>query len=226
MPMHATDTEYIFVQKTAEEYRNRGYEVFQEVPLDFLPGFRADLMVRNADEVRVIEVKARRSLAANPKISELARIIESKPNWSLELLFVDEPEQLHSPDGARPFENADILMRIDQAEKLLELGYPEAAFMLAWSAYEATARELIATEGVSNAGITASGYVFDQAIFRGLISREEYNTLTEMRKYRNAIVHGYITDDFSGELVTELIETIRHIATTTATDDSWELHGH
>ena len=117
-------------------------------------------------------------------------------------------------------------MRIDQAEKLLELGYTEAAFMLAWSAYEGTARELIATEGVSDTGITASGYVFDQAIFRGLISREEHNTLTEMRKYRNAIVHGYITDDFSGELVIELIETIRRIATSTEPDDSGDLHGH
>ena len=215
MVRQATTTEQIFAQKTAEEYRNRGYEVLQEVPLDFLPGFRADLIARNADEVKVIEVKARRSLAANPKITELARIIESKPGWSFELLLVNEPEQLHSPDEVRPFKNADILMRIDQAEKLLELGYPEAAFTLAWSAYEATVRELIAAEGVSDTGITASGYVFDQAIFRGLISREENNTLTEMRKYRNAIVHGYVADDFSGKLVTELIETIRRIATTT-----------
>ena len=215
MVRQTTNTEQIFVQKTAEEYRNRGYEVLQEVPLDFLPGFRADLIAQNADEVKVIEVKARRSLAANPKITELARIIESKPGWSFELLLVNEPEQLHSPDEVRPFKNADILMRIDQAEKLLELGYPEAAFTLAWSAYEATVRELIAAEGVSDTGITASGYVFDQAIFRGLISREENNTLTEMRKYRNAIVHGYVADDFSGKLVTELIETIRRIATTT-----------
>ena len=226
MVSHATDTEHILVQKTAEEYRNRGYEVFLEAPLDFLPGFRVDLIAKNADEVKVIEVKARRSLAANPRISELARIIESKPGWSFELLFVDEPGKLHSPDDARPFKNADIVMRIDQAEKLLELGYTEAAFMLAWSAYEGTARELIATEGVLDTGITASGYVFDQAIFRGLISREEHNTLTEMRKYRNAIVHGYITDDFSGELVIELIETIRRIATSTEPDDSGDLHGH
>ena len=212
---HATHTESIFVQKTAEEYRNRGYEVLQEVPLDFLPDFRADLIARNADEVKVIEVKARRSLAANPEITELARIIESKPGWNFELLLVDEPEQLHSPDSVRPFKNSDILMRADQAEELLELGYPEAAFTLAWSAYEATARELIATQGESDTDIFTSSYVFDQAIFQGLISREEYSTLTEMRKYRNAIVHGYIADDFSGKLVTELIETIRHIATTT-----------
>ncbi len=211
---HATHTESIFVQKTAEEYRNRGYEVLEEVSLDFLPGFKADLIARNADEVKIIEVKARRSLAANPKITELARIIESKPGWSFELLLVDEPEQLHSPDSVRPFKNADILMRADQAEELLELGYPEAAFTLAWSAYEATARELIATERESDTDIFTSSYVFDQAVFQGLISREEYSTLTEMRKYRNAIVHGYIADDFSGELVTELIEAIRRIATT------------
>ena len=214
MVRNATHTETIFVQKTAEEYRNRGYEVLEEVPLDFLPGFRANLIVRNADEVKVIEVKARRSLAANPKITELARAIESKPGWSFELLLVDEPERVSSPDGARPFKNSDILIRTEQAEELLQLGYAEAAFMLAWSAYEASTRELIASEGVSNKGITSSGYVFDQAIYQGLISREESNTLSEMQKYRNAIVHGYITDDFSSELVTELIGTVRRISTT------------
>ena len=40
-----------------------------------------------------------------------------------------------------------------------------------------------------------------------------------MRKYRNAIVHGFGTDDFNGELVTELIATIRRIMTTPTLHD-------
>ena len=99
MVRHGTIFEYLLTQKTAEEYRSRGYEVLVEASLDFLPGFTADLLVRKGDEVKVIEVKSRPSLAADPKISELARIIESKPGWTFELLLVSEPEKLDSPEG-------------------------------------------------------------------------------------------------------------------------------
>ena len=78
MVRNATDSEYLLTHKTAEEYRGKGYEVVFEAPLDFLPGFSADLLVRKGDDVRVIEVKSRSSLAADPKISELARLIDAK----------------------------------------------------------------------------------------------------------------------------------------------------
>ena len=48
MVRHGTTSEYLLTQKTAEEYRSRGYEVLLEAPLDFLPGFTADLLVRKA----------------------------------------------------------------------------------------------------------------------------------------------------------------------------------
>ena len=142
MVRNATDSEYLLTHKTAEEYRGKGYEVVFEAPLDFLPGFSADLLVRKGDDVRVIEVKSRSSLAADPKISELARLIDAKPGWSFELVLVSEPEKLDSPEGARSFESERILQRIEEAEKSLQAKLPEAAFLLAWSASEAVIREL------------------------------------------------------------------------------------
>ena len=207
----ATSAEYLLARKTAEEYRSKGYEVSVEAPLDFMPGFRADLIARKDAEVKVIEVKSRSSLAANPKLIELARIIDSKPGWSFELLLVAEPEKLDSPEGAHPFEGKNILRRIEEAEKALESGLSEAAFLLAWSACEAAIRVLIAAQGVSSTGINTSGYVLDQAIFQGVISRDEYHNLTSMRKYRNAIIHGFSLDDFSDELASGLIETVRRM---------------
>ena len=216
MVRDATDSEYLLTRKTAEEYRSMGYEVLLEASLDFFPNFRADLLVRKGDEVKVIEVKSRPSLAANPKIVELARIIDSKPGWSFELLLVGEPEKVDSPEGARSLGSENILQRIEEAEKSLEAGLPEAAFLLAWSAFEAATRELVAGQGVSNTGITSPTYILDQAIFQGVISRDEYNALTRMRKYRNAIVHGFSVDDFNPDVVTEMIETVRRILTSTA----------
>ena len=91
-----------FANKTAAEYRSRGYEVFQEEPLDFLPGFQADLLVRKDGETKVIAVQTRTSLVMKPGILELAEALSSKPDWSFELLLVGEPERLDAPAGARP----------------------------------------------------------------------------------------------------------------------------
>ena len=100
---HDSDVEFLLAQKTAEEYQAKGYDVLREVPLDFFPGFRADLVVQKGADKRVIEVKKRSSLAANPRIRELAQIIDAKPEWSFDLLLVAEPEKLDSPGGAHPF---------------------------------------------------------------------------------------------------------------------------
>ena len=214
-----TDSEYLLIRKTAEEYRSNGYEVQLAAVLDFLPNFQADLLVRKGDEVKVIEVKSRSSLAADPRISELAQLIDSKPGWSFELILVGEPEKVDSPVGARAFEGEGILQRIEQAERSLGAGMPEAAFLLAWSACEAAVRELIAAEGVSDTRITSPRFVLDQAVFRGVISREKYDNLVGMLKYRNAIVHGFDPGDFSVELITGLIETVQRIITSASEVD-------
>lgn len=180
-----------------------------------MPGFRPDLIVRKDDQVTVIEVKARSSLAANPKIRELSQIIHSKPGWSFELLLVSEPEKLDPPKGAQPFDEEKILKRVDEAERALESGLSEAAFLLAWSACEAAIRALIAAQGVSNESITTPGYVLNQAVSHGVISRDEYRNLTGILRYRNAIVHGFALDDFGDELITDLIEIVRRMTNTT-----------
>ena len=200
-----------YIEKKAAEYRSRGYEVDENCPLDFLPGFRADLVVRKDGEAKVIEVRFRTSLAGSPQIEELARILHDKVGWSFELLLVGEPERLDSPEGAQSFARDEILQRLDETRKALEHGLSEAAFLLVWSAFEATTRELIAAEGVSIARVTKTGHVLDQAVHHGVISREDYGYLANMRRYRNAIAHGFDVSDFSDEKVTELIEFVRHL---------------
>ena len=197
-----------FIEKTAAEYRSKGYEVEQNCPLAFLPGFLADFVVRKDGETKVIAVKYRASLAESPKISELAQILHDKPGWSLELLLVGEPEKLDSPEDARSFAAEEIRHRIAEAEKALGHGLGEAAFLLVWSAFEAATRELITAEGVSIERVTQSGYVLDQAVYHGVISRDDYDYLADMRRYRNAIAHGFDVNGFSDEKVTELIRFV------------------
>lgn len=212
MIIDVTDSEYLLAQKTAEEYRSQGYEVEQGAPLEFLPGFRADLLVRKNDEMKVVVVRARRSLAADPKVAEVARLLESKPGWSFELLLVSEPERVDSPERINSFNGERIAGRLAEAEQSLQVGLPEAAFLLAWSALEAVTRALVEIHGGENAHITSPRFLLDQATFHGLISRNEYNEFNRMLKYRNAIVHGFDTDDFDDELVIALIDAVRRKA--------------
>ena len=212
MVTEATNAEYLLTRKRAEEYRSRGYEVSLEAPLDFLPGFQADLIARKGGETKVVEVKTRSSLASMPQITELARIVDSKPGWSFELVLVGEPEKVDSPEGTSAISGGMILERIEAAEQALGSGLSEAAFLLAWSACEAATRELIAAEGTADSGIPTSIHVLDQAVYEGVISRGEYKTLTGFQKYRNAIVHGFNVDDFNDELVANLINVVRRMA--------------
>ena len=213
---HASDVEFLLAQKTAEEYQARGYDVLREVPLDFFLGFRADLVVKKGTDKRVIEVKKRSSLAADPRIRELAQLIDAKPEWSFDLLLVAEPEKLDSPAGAHPFAPKDIAKRIEEAEEACRLGLLAAAFIMAWSALEAVARILSETQGASAANITTSAFALEQAFALGVLPTEDYEQLTEIRKLRNAVVHGFSVREVDEGLVRDLIRTVRRLQSSAA----------
>lgn len=211
-----TAAEYQLVRKTAEEYRRQGYAVSVGTPLDFLPGFRADLIARKGGQVKVIEVKSRASLASRAQLDELTREIDSRPGWSFELLLVAEPRKIEPPEGAHPLEQARVLERLDEAEALLRAGHAEPAFLLAWSACEAALRLLTADQGVSAEGITTTAHLLEQAGFRGIVSRDEYAELTALHRHRNAIAHGFSDADFTEAPVRSLIDMVRGLTVATA----------
>lgn len=200
-----------FIEKKAVEYRSRGFTVEKNGSLKFLPGYRADLIVRKDGVAKVIEVKSRTSLAQSPSRRKLAEVLNGKPGWSYELLLVGEPEKLESPEGAQSFTEDEIRQRMDEAETVLEGGSGEAAFLLAWSACEAATRRWVEAEGIAIKRVTKAGYVLDTAVFHGIISRNDSRYLTDMMKYRNAIVHGFDVKGFSDEKVTELISFVRRL---------------
>lgn len=192
----------------AEEYRQKGYEVIEEPAPDQLPDFLAayhpDLLLRRGEEAIVVAVKARSSLVREPHLRELARVLQAKPGWTFELVLVQEGERLAVPDGAQPFQRADIRGRLDTAARLLEVGAPEAAVVLAWGAAEASVRLLSEEEGVVLERLTPP-YILYQAVTNGVISRGDYQQLLQALKYRNALVHGFTIPDFNPGLAQELI---------------------
>ena len=196
---------------TAEEYRNRGYEVLREVPLDFVPGFRADLLVRKDGHSKVIEVSTRSSLARRSILKDLGRMLNAKPGWSFELLLVGEPEKLAAPPGSHSLPQESIVRRLSDAERAGKAGFPEAAFLLTWSAAEAVIRDLIASEGVGVERVTTPDYLLDLAVYHGTISRDDYDYLSGLMTYRNALAHGFGIEDFDDGLTATLTETVKRL---------------
>ena len=207
----ATNAEVMVLHKTADEYQGKGYEVEYDVSLDFFPNYRADLVVQKDGQCRIIEVKQRTTLAADPKVRELAHAVDKMPGWSFELVLVGTPEQLDAPDGARPIGADGIRKQLDRAVEVTNSGHAEAGFMLAWAALEAKARLLAANEGESHEGITTSDFILEQMLALDIISSEEHDFLNEWRKVRNALVHGFTVEGFDRGVVADLIGAIRRL---------------
>ena len=211
MIRNATNTELFLANQAEEEYRRRGYEVSREHPLEILPDFIADLVARKDDEVIVMEVATRASLALNPRINQLSQALRDKPGWTFELLLVGEPERLAAPERVRLLSEQEIGQRMADAERALDTGFFEAAFILGWTALEATIQELITGEDTPPPDVANSGHLLDQAVFLGVVSREDYQQLTDLLRYRNAVVHGLGADGVDDKSVTLLLEKVRQL---------------
>jgi hypothetical protein len=114
-----TISESQLVAIRAEECRDLGYEVELDVPLEFVPDFKADLVVRKDGHTKVIAVATHTTLARRNAYKELSRLLNSKPNWSFELLLVGEPEKLHSPEDSYSLSEEHVVRRLEQTQKTI-----------------------------------------------------------------------------------------------------------
>ena len=202
--------------KVAEEYRRRGYDVIEEPSQDqlptFLTGYHPDMLLRKADEDEaiVVEVKSRTSLAKEPQIGELARLLRTQPGWRLDLVVVDIGEQLEALEGANPFTEEDILRGIAEADRLLASGFVEAALLRGWSAVEPTVRLLVERDGLTT-GRSKPLHLIKQAVVNGVVSRTDYNLLFQALRHCNALAHGFVQPDFDPALARKLIDTAKQL---------------
>lgn len=184
--------EHPVLLSTAAEYRRRGYKVETDASVGFLPGARADLIATRSGDKRVIEVKTRSSLRADPSTETLACAVEAEPGWSFDLVLVPELEILEAPSGTTLLDADGIRQRLREADSLLDASQHEAAFLLAWSACEAAiGRLLMEEDSTLEVSVGHASRLLSEATMHGAISRHEHSTLRELGKMRNAVVHGF-----------------------------------
>jgi REase_AHJR-like len=198
------------VQELAREYRDKGYQVTVEPGPGQLPEplarFRPDLVARKADDLVVIEVKAREALP-DQELQDLAKAVREQPGWRFELVLL-KPEP--GPPGTRAWSAKDVGMGLRQAEAILNSGFPEAALLLAWSAAEATLRLLAAKERLPLERDDAV-YLLRLLVTRAVITREEYSRLWEVLELRNAVAHGLKPPQLDAAKISAFCELVAHL---------------
>lgn len=196
--------------KLAENYRQKGYEIFlhpnlEDLP-DFLKNYRPDLIVRRGEESVVIEVKSRASLNSysDQYLQNLAQAVEKHPGWRFEFVMINPEDITYSPKSEGSLQKHDIESQL-QVVKQLTTQHLDSAMLYCWSLVEATLRLITEKEKLSLQRLDPL-YLVKQLATEGVISQSEYRLLMDAISFRNPIAHGFKTTQLTQNFVYELIE--------------------
>ncbi len=196
----------------AREYEGRGYRVVKEPDTtqlpDFLAGFRPDLIAYGDRENIVIEVKSSAILPRSRDIVSLADVVNERPGWRFDLIVTNPATQEELTD----LDWWEIRHRIADARELLS-DQENAAALLAWSAAEAVMR-LVAGQNkinLGNAQRNSPSFLAKKLFSLGLLSRADYDVLSESIPLRNLIIHGYRATGPTREEVHALIASVERL---------------
>lgn len=182
------------LERVAEEYRSKGYEVLVEPSGSDLPSFlrdeRPDLIARRGDERLVIELKPPSFRPELGKARRLVERIQKEPGWQLVLVALSPAEELLPGEPLSLLDSPEVEQHLAQARRLLDAGQPEAALLLAWGAVEARLRWL-AKEGEIPLPRPGTLTLLRQLVSLGLIEREHYLALSDAFTARSAVAHGF-----------------------------------
>jgi hypothetical protein len=181
------------IRELASEYRERGYTVKvaprpADVPSS-LRGYTPDLVARSKTDKVLIEVKSRDSLGSR-QLEAMVRHVERLRGWRLELVVTNPDPDLKKPGLASSAKM--VRERLDEAEKLLMAGSPEAALLLGWASFEGLVRRWSEKEHSTERFVPISALT--KLLFsRGLLSNADLKVLEHTRTLRDTIAHGAFT---------------------------------
>ena len=110
-------------------------------------------------------------------------------------------------ERALPLTVEEIRSKMSDVSSLLHDGHLEAAFLIAWSLAEATLRMLAVNEEM-DAERAIPAYLLKHLTYEGIISRDTYRHLAQLRQTRNAVAHGFKPLQLKAEAVRDLIDLI------------------
>jgi len=203
------------VRQYADWYRQQGYEVAldpraRDLP-GFLHGFAPDLVVRRGGENIVVEIKTS-SPESFENVQRLARALERRAGWTLQVVYADLPDPEWQPPSQLP-RALDFVARLESLR--VPGGESDEAlkeYLLLWSILEGAARHRLSGHNVvPPTGRISSSALIKLLLTEGIIEDDGYSLLRRGLAARNAIAHGFLNQRVDPELVTELRKRARQL---------------
>jgi len=208
--------EQAVIRRLQESYEQDGYVFLANPPSDIIPGFlgryRPDAIAQKADHQIVIEVKIGRQRKADPRLSEIAKMVSTHPGWEFRVYFVDDfvdPEGGQESDVATRLEIDDA---IQELEKLVLHDHYQAAFRLGWSILESVVRLLLVAKKPSVQPHLSSLQVIQALEMDGHIEGTIGAELRELGSIRNKLAHGGIHVRVDRDIMKRLQDLIEKLA--------------
>lgn len=191
----------------AEGYKQRGYKVTVSPPAKqlpkFLSRFKPDIVAEGPRESVVIEVRSPSRQRGTDYWKDLSTVVQKHPGWRLELV-------LNGPSKRGVSETMDeglVRKRLDEGQKLAELGMLAASLLITWSAAEAAMRLASKHNEIALPDLSPAT-VITRLYSDGLIGREEYDFLLESMRMRNTVGHGFD----QGRIKRSSLKRLQHIS--------------
>jgi hypothetical protein len=185
------------LQQVADRYRSQGYRVTVAAGTGVLPAAidhlrqDVDLIAQKEGGFVAIEVKRRDRLY---EISPLHEAVgRHLPGWSYDLVVFppDGVDGVPLADGESSREYLESLLF--EADELISLARPRAAFLVAWAAIESAMRVSAQRVGLEISD-GAPRFVLKTLYSNGVISFDDYEKLRLSLDERNKLLHGLAAD--------------------------------
>jgi hypothetical protein len=198
------------VERVAQEYRDKGYQVVVQPDAterpDFIREYQPDIIARSPRETVVIEVKNWVSAAERDQLQAIAKRVEGRPGWRFVVVSPGDVGGAPGPE-LTDLQEPQIVQLLNQATNLRADGQIQAALLVAWSALEAAMRRAAEANAIELRR-SDPWAVMRELVSNGVLDRQRYRDISDVLRVRSAIAHGFAapeTVDLAPAL--DLIET-------------------
>jgi hypothetical protein len=205
------------IKQYADWYSEQGYQVSVAPPPRELPEFlrtlAPDIIAHRNGEHVVVEIKTS-SPASFEQVQRLARALEHRAGWKLQVVYADLPDPEWAPPPRLP-NTADLLTRLDFLDGAREgEDRNRLQFLLLWSIIEAAARHRLVGHKISPTRRISSSALIKMLLTEGIIEDAEYDVLRRGLAVRNAVVHGFLNQTVDAAQIENLREAARRLLVT------------
>jgi hypothetical protein len=195
------------IRQYADWYAQQGYQVSiepspRELP-EFLRTLAPDMIARRGGENVVVEIKTS-SPASFETVQRLARALEHRAGWQLQVVYADLPDPEWQPPSQLP-ERRDLLARLDRIGRASEdADQRRLEFLLLWSIVEAAARHRLSALKIPPTTRISSSALLKMLVSEGIIEDDDYAVLRRGLAARNAIAHGFLNQTVDAALFEQI----------------------